>query len=260
MMNQQERALWLIRALMREMPQYGDVPVPALPSQRWQLLRSLMNLRPPLPAGEEFLRVQDAFRRQMMADKGIVDASALPPSPADGRLVLWQGDITTLRCDAIVNAANSQLLGCFSPCHGCIDNIIHSMAGVQLRLACHELMQRQGHEEPAGQAKCTPGFNLPAKCVLHTVGPIVDGPLTGEHERLLASCYRSCLHLAAERGLRSVAFCCISTGVFRFPARRAAQIAVQTVQEALREADCPRTVIFNVFKDSDLQIYRELLA
>ncbi len=260
MMNQQERALWLIRALMREMPQYGDVPVPALPSQRWQLLRSLMNLRPPLPASEEFLRVQDAFLRQMTADKGIVDASALPPSPADGRLVLWQGDITTLRCDAIVNAANSQLLGCFSPCHGCIDNIIHSMAGVQLRLACHELMQRQGHEEPAGQAKCTPGFNLPAKCVLHTVGPIVDGPLTGEHERLLASCYRSCLRLAAERGLRSLAFCCISTGVFRFPARRAAQIAVQTVQDALREADCPGTVIFNVFKDSDLQIYRELLA
>ncbi len=260
MMNQQERALWLIRALMKDMPQYGEVPIPALPPQRWQLLRSLMNLRPPLPASDEFLQVQDAFLGQMTAEKGIVDASALPPVPVDGRLVLWQGDITTLRCDAIVNAANSQLLGCFSPCHGCIDNIIHTMAGVQLRLACHELMLRQGHEEPAGQAKCTPGFDLPAKYVLHTVGPIVDGPLTGQHEETLASCYRSCLRLAAERGLRSLAFCCISTGVFRFPARRAAQIAVQTVKEALQKADCPQTVIFNVFKDSDLQIYRELLA
>ena len=189
-MNQQERCLWLIRALLEELPQYGDTPIPALPDRRWRLLRSLMNVRPPLPTSDEFLRVQDAFLREMTAEKGIVDASALPAGREE-QLVLWQGDITRLRCDAIVNAANGQMLGCFSPCHGCIDNIIHTMAGVQLRLACAELMERQGREEPAGQAKITPGFNLPAKYVLHTVGPIVDGPLTREHEELLSSCYRS---------------------------------------------------------------------
>ena len=161
-MNQQERCLWLIRALMEELPQYGDAPIPALPDRRWRLLRSLMNVRPPLPASDEFLRVQDAFLREMTAEKGIVDASALPTGREE-QLVLWQGDITRLKCDAIVNAANGQMLGCFSPCHGCIDNMIHTMAGVQLRLACAELMERQGREEPAGQAKITPGFNLPAK-------------------------------------------------------------------------------------------------
>ena len=259
-MNQQERCLWLIKALLKDMPQYADTPIPALPDRRWRLLRSLMNVRPPMPVSEEFLKVQDAFLQEMTAEKGIVDASTLPASQRDERLILWQGDITRLKCDAIVNAANSQMLGCFSPCHGCIDNIIHTMAGVQLRLNCDELMQAQGHEEPTGQAKITPGFNLPAKYVLHTVGPIVDGPLTREHERLLASCYRSCLELAAEKGCESVAFCCISTGVFSFPAERAAEIAVETVQDELRQNAAVRKVIFNVFKDSDLQIYQKLLA
>ena len=259
-MNQQERCLWLIKALLADMPQFEDTPVPASPQQRWRLLRSLMNVRPPMPVSEEFLKVQDAFLRQMTLEKGVADADALTPSAKDPRLSLWQGDITTLRCDAIVNAANSGMLGCFSPCHGCIDNMIHTMAGVQLRLFCHALMQRQGHEEPAGQAKITPGFNLPAKHVLHTVGPIVDGPLTREHERLLASCYRTCLKRAAENGCESVAFCCISTGVFRFPADRAAEIAVQTVREYLQEPGSVRKVVFNVFKDSDLDIYRKLLS
>ena len=257
-MNQQERCLWLIRALMEELPQYGDTPIPALPDRRWRLLRSLMNVRPPLPASDEFLRVQDAFLREMTAEKGIVDASALPAGREE-QLVLWQGDITRLRCDAIVNAANGQMLGCFSPCHGCIDNIIHTMAGVQLRLACAELMERQGREEPAGRAKITPGFNLPAKYVLHTVGPIVDGPLTREHERLLSSCYRSCLFLAQEKGCGSVAFCCISTGVFMFPNQRAAEIAVQTVRAWLAETGSRMRVVFNVFKDLDRDIYERLL-
>ena len=219
-----------------------------------------MNVRPPMPVSEDFLQIQDAFLKQMTAEKGTAAANELHASHRDERLVLWQGDITTLKCDAIVNAANSQMLGCFSPCHGCTDNIIHTMAGVQLRLACHELMRAQGHEEPAGQAKITPGFNLPAKHVLHTVGPIVDGPLTAEHERLLASCYRACLDLAAENGCGSVAFCCISTGVFCFPAERAAEIAVETVQAWLAETGSGMRVIFNVFKDSDLEIYRALLA
>ena len=259
-MNQQERCLWLIKALLKDMPQYADTPIPALPDRRWRLLRSLMNVRLPMPVSEEFLKVQDAFLQEMTAEKGIVDAATLPASQRDERLILWQGDITRLKCNTIVNAANSQMLGCFSPCHGCIDNIIHTMAGVQLRLNCHELMRAQGHEEPTGQAKVTPGFNLPAKYVLHTVGPIVDGPLTREHERLLASCYRSCLELAAEKGCESVAFCCISTGVFSFPAERAAEIAVKTVLDGLRQKAPVRRVIFNVFKDSDLQIYQELLA
>ena len=256
-MNQQERCLWLIRALLEELPQYGDTPIPALPDRRWRLLRSLMNVRPPLPASDEFLRVQDAFLQEMTAEKGIVDVSSLPGR--EEQLVLWQGDITRLKCDAIVNAANGQMLGCFSPCHGCIDNIIHTMAGVQLRLACAELMERQGREEPAGRAKITPGFNLPAKYVLHTVGPIVDGPLTREHERLLSSCYRSCLSLAKEKGCGSIAFCCISTGVFLFPNQRAAEIAVQTVRAWLAETGSRMRVVFNVFKDLDRDIYERLL-
>ena len=259
-MDQQERCKRLIDELLKEMPEYADTPVPALPDRRWRLLRSLMNVRPPMPAGEGFLRVQDDFLRQMTAEKGVVDAAALEPSAADPRVVLWQGDITRLSCGAIVNAANSQLLGCFSPCHGCIDNIIHTMAGVQLRLACHEIMRKQGQEEPAGRAKITPGFNLPARYVLHTVGPIVDGPLTAEHERLLASCYRSCLGLAAENDLESIAFCCISTGVFMFPNQRAAEIAVETVRNWLDETGSGMKVVFNVYKDLDREIYERLLS
>ena len=259
-MNQQERCLWLIRALLDETPQYRNMAVPLGAERRWQLLRSLMNVRPPMPVTDEFLCVQDEFLKEMTAEKGITDGDSLPACPGDPHLVLWQGDITTLRCDAIVNAANSQLLGCFSPCHGCIDNIIHTMSGVQLRLACDELMRAQGYEEPTGQAKITPGFNLPARYVLHTVGPIIDDEVTAGDEALLASCYHSCLELANQNGLRSVAFCCISTGVFRFPPDRAAGIAVRAVKEFLRGETSVRRVIFNVFKDSDLAIYRELLA
>lgn len=259
-MTQQERCVWLIRQLLEDMPQYRDTPVSLLPEQRWRLLRSLMNVRPPMPVTEEFCRVQDAFLQQMTQEKGIVEAETLPPVSKDARLVLWQGDITTLKCDAIVNAANSQMLGCFSPCHGCIDNIIHTMAGVRLRLACSELMRAQGCEEPTGEAKITPGFNLPAKYVLHTVGPIIDDEVTPDDERLLASCYRSCLDLADLHGLHSIAFCCISTGVFRFPANLAAEIAIRTVTAFLQKETSIQRVIFNVFKDSDLLIYQKLLT
>ena len=256
-MTQNERRRFLIHALLEEMPQYQYPVFPFTADRQWRLFRSLMNVRPPMPVTEEFLQVQDAFLKKMTEEKGIVDADSLPACSGDHRLVLWQGDITTLRCDAIVNAANSQMLGCFSPCHGCIDNIIHTMSGVQLRLACHQLMQSQGHEEPTGQAKITPGFNLPAKYVLHTVGPIIDGDeVTPAAEALLASCYRSCLELAEQHHLHSVAFCCISTGVFRFPPELAAEIAIRTVKEFLRKETCIKRVIFNVFKDSDLQIYQ----
>ena len=259
-MNQEERRLYLIRALQREMPQYGKVRIPESGEGQWRLLRSLFNVRPPYPASPEFLDIQDEYLGEMIRERGITDGDSLPPAASDPRLVLWQGDITSLRCDAIVNAANSALLGCWQPCHSCIDNIIHSFAGVQLRIKCSELMEAQGHEEETGKAKITPAYNLPSKFVLHTVGPIILGELEEEDCRLLADCYRSCLSLAAENGLRSVAFCCISTGVFRFPPERAAEIAVKTVKAFLDHSETSlKRVIFNVFKDSDWKIYSNIL-
>lgn len=189
----------------------------------------------------------------------LVDSATLPACAINSRMALWQGDITTLRIDAIVNAANSALLGCFSPCHACIDNIIHTRAGLQLRRDCHALMQAQGHEEPTGHAKITPAYNLPCRYVLHTVGPIIEGVLTPNDCALLASCYQSCLDLAVAYGLESVAFCCISTGVFHFPQQRAAEIAVQTVTDFLRTNRTLKQVVFNVFTDADAVIYDCLL-
>jgi O-acetyl-ADP-ribose deacetylase (regulator of RNase III) len=212
------------------------------------------------PGSEAFLKVQDENLSGLIAEQGITDADTLPPTAADPRLVIWKGDITTLQIDAIVNAANSRMEGCWQPCHACIDNCIHTYSGVQLRLRCHELMMEQGTEEPTGSAKITPGYNLPATYVLHTVGPIIDHPLTERDCALLASCYTSCLKLAAQNGCRSVAFCCISTGVFRFPQDKAAEIAVQTVREFLKEASVVERVVFNVFNPEDERIYRGLLG
>ena len=256
-MNQAERRLYLIRYLLAEDRRLAGMEIPPDKKGQEDLLRALMNIRPPKPADSEFLSVQDAYLREERDARGITDASTL--TPVRGNLCLWQGDITTLAADGIVNAANSALLGCFHPLHGCIDNIIHSRAGVQLRLACNRLMEAQGHEEPTGRAKITPAYNLPSRFVLHTVGPVITGRVTGEDERLLASCYRSCLALAAENGLESLAFCCISTGEFHFPNRLAAETAVQTVEDWTRETESGMKVIFNVFKDTDLQIYREIL-
>ena len=258
-MMQSERRIYLIRALLAEQPErYGKVQIPSEAGAQARLLRALFNLRPPMPALPEFLRVQDDYLRAELAGKGITDADAL--GELRPGVYLWRGDITTLRCDAIVNAANSALLGCFCPNHGCIDNAIHTFAGVQLRLACSEIMDAQGHEEPTGSAKITPGFNLPSRYVLHTVGPIVRGRVTRQDRALLASCYRTCLDLADEHGLRSVAFCCISTGEFHFPNELAAQIAVEAAceHEAVRQGRI--RVIFNVFKEQDENIYRRLLC
>ena len=225
-----------------------------------RLLRALMNIRPPLPLDPDFLRLQDALLSAEREERGVVDAAALPEAPGHPGIALWQGDITRLRADAVVNAANSTLLGCFHPCHGCIDNAIHSAAGLQLRDACARLMEAQGHPEPAGGAKLTGGCNLPARHVLHTVGPIISGPLTGADRAALASCYTACLSLAAEHGLHSVAFCCISTGEFRFPRGEAAGIAVDTVTRFLSRPTSIRKVIFNVFQDADAALYRALLG
>ena len=257
-MNQSERRLFLIQSLLDERPSCRKQEIPTDAQRQKVLLRGLMNIRSPRAIRPEFQKIQDAYLQAETAEKGITDIADL--SPIQLGLYLWQGDITTLRCDAIVNAANSGMTGCSVPNHRCIDNAIHTYAGVKLRLACAELMEQQGYPEPTGTAKITPAFNLPCKYVLHTVGPIIDGPVTAQDEALLASCYRACLEKAAEQDLESVAFCCISTGEFHFPNNLAAQIAVHTVKEFLSRQTSVRKVIFNVFKDLDKQIYQQLLT
>lgn len=258
-MTPEEQRICLIRTLAGEMPQYRKVEIPEDEAGQKQLIRALMNVRPPLPPGREFLEIQDTYLRDEIMKRGIVDASSLAPVKEGSRIFLWQGDITRLRADAIVNAANSALLGCFHPLHSCIDNAIHSFSGIQLRLACNEIMRAQGHEEPTGTAKITPGYNLPSRYVLHTVGPVISGPLREKDCCLLADCYRSCLELAVKSGIRSIAFCCISTGVFQFPRERAAETAIETVAGFLEGDKSLKQVIFNVFADLDLAVYRRLL-
>ena len=256
-MTQEERLSFLIRFLLAEDPAYAGMPMPGTLSEQRRLLRGLLNVRPPKPVSAEFLEIQDAYLQERLKERGVQSAADL--IPLQPGLFVWQGDITTLAADAIVNAANSQMLGCFVPCHGCIDNAIHTYAGVQLRLECAEIMRRQGHAEETGQAKLTKAYNLPCRYVLHTVGPIVQGAVTKRDKALLESCYRACLELALENGLRSVAFCCISTGEFHFPNEDAARIAVRTVQSfRAQHPDAPE-VIFNVFQDKDAAIYRQLL-
>ncbi len=261
-MNKLEQLQKLNRTLLEErrglQAQADQFPVEEAAQRR--LLRSLMNTRQPIPLPAGFLALQDEALGAEREEKGVVEADALPVAAAHPQIALWQGDITRLRADAIVNAANSALLGCFCPCHGCIDNAIHSAAGLQLREACNRLMEAQGLPEPTGRAKLTKGYNLPARYVLHTVGPIIRGKVTERDREKLASCYRSCLELAAENGLETVAFCCISTGEFHFPNREAAEIAVSTVKQFLQTPTSIRKVIFNVFKDTDAEIYRGLLG
>lgn len=257
-MTQEERLDWLISYLARERGPYQGVPLPKQLAEKRQLFRALQNIRPPAPVSTEFLQIQDAYLQAERVAKGITRLEDL--TPVRPGIYLWQGDITTLAVDAIVNAANSQLLGCFVPCHKCIDNAIHSAAGMQLRAECSQLMGAQGHEEPIGSAKLTKAYNLPCRYVLHTVGPIIHGTVTKSDCDRLASCYRACLDLAMQNGIKSIAFCCISTGEFHFPNRRAAEIAVSTVEEYNSRSHRPLEVIFNVFQDVDLHIYRELLG
>ena len=248
--------------LLAEMPEYklqAEGFLQDLTSQR-RLLRSLMNVRLPMPLNQEFLAMQDELLSAERDSKGIVEGAALPAVSGHPQIAVWKGDITRLKADAVVNAANAALLGCFCPCHGCIDNAIHSAAGLQLRDECNQIMQAQGRPELTGRARLTKGYNLPARYVLHTVGPIVQGHVTSRDRQELASCYRSCLELAAEHGLESVAFCCISTGEFHFPNQEAAEIAVKTVTEFLRQDTSIKRVIFNVFKGVDETIYRRMLG
>ena len=258
-MTQDERREYLIQYLLKEEIRFGRQHIPADKEEQENLLRSLMNVRPPRPVSGDFLKIQDEYLMERNIERGITDVDTLAPVKSDSRLYIWQGDITTLKCDAIVNACNSQMLGCFSPMHACIDNFIHTYAGVELRLKMHEIMTKQGHEEETGKAKITSGYNLPAKYVLHTVGPIIQWKVTREDETLLASCYTECLKLAADTGVESIAFCCLSTGVFRFPQQRAAEIATNAVKQYLDKDSRIKKVIFNVFKDEDLKIYNGLL-
>ena len=243
-MNELESLLQLNKMLLAESPQYlaQAAAFPPDAEAQWRLFRSLVNVRAPRPAGGDFLALQDSLLQKITACKGVTAFHSL--TPMQKGLYLWRGDITTLQTDGIVNAANSGLTGCYHPCHQCIDNAIHTFSGVQLRLACASIIKAQGRPEPAGQAKITRAYNLPCRYVLHTVGPAVAGAPSQKDRDLLASCYRSCLALAEKHGLRSIAFCCISTGEFHFPRRKAAEIAVKTVKEYLNASPgllCPHT-------------------
>lgn len=266
MLTREEKVQSLIEYLKKENTGYASLQEPVSVYEQRRLLRSLMNARWPGWASEEFYEMQDNLLTEEVEERGVVDAMLLPVIEDEypcyeiknsKRISLWQGDITRLKIDAIVNAANSQLLGCFVPCHGCIDNVIHSAAGIQLRNECAQIMAAQGHDEPTGKAKITKGYNLPAKHVIHTVGPIVGTEVTEKQKEQLKSCYLSCLKLAEKNGLKSIAFCCISTGEFHFPNKLAAQIAVETVDRHLSGSKLER-VVFNVFKDEDLNVYRKL--
>ena len=257
-MNQEDRRKYLIKGLLKERPEYENMQIPSDAGEQKMLLRSLMNIRMPEEIDPAFLQIQDAYLSEENEKKGIVTLADIGEVQPD--LSIWKGDITRLRVGAIVNAANSGMTGCYQPCHNCIDNCIHTYAGIQLRNYCNHMMIKQRHEEPTGQAKITPAFNLPCDYVIHTVGPIVQGRVTKKHERLLASCYESCLRIADENEVTSIAFCCISTGVFMFPNKRAAELAVQTVKQYKEKTKSKIKVIFNVFKVEDERLYKQLLG
>lgn len=257
-MTQTERRMYLITELLKEQRKYENLKIPTSETEQKKLLRSLFNIRMPKPISKAFLEIQDEYLKEETRVKVITDFGSL--QPIRDNLYLWQGDITTLACDAIVNAANSELLGCFCPCHGCIDNAIHTFSGIELRLKCAEIMQNQGHREETGKVKVTPAYNLPCKYVFHTVGPIIAGRVTEKDKERLESCYRSCLEAADKIGINSIAFCCISTGEFHFPNDKAAEIAVQTVGKYQLQTKSRIKVIFNVFKTIDYEIYRGLLG
>lgn len=263
-MTQSERLDYLVEAFIEDSKEYGDLRIPNDPEEKRRILRSLMNIRMPSSMSEEVLSVQDDYLTERNREKGIVTLNDIPEIK-DG-LSIWQGDITRLAVDAIVNAANSQMLGCFVPMHSCIDNCIHSFAGIQLRNECNEKMKvkriqyGEDYEQPTAVPMLTEAYNLPARKIVHVVGPIVSGRLTEDLENDLADCYANTLDLCKDSGLRSVAFCCISTGVFHFPNRKAAQIAVKTVREWMkRYPDSMDRVIFNVFKDEDRRYYEQEL-
>jgi O-acetyl-ADP-ribose deacetylase (regulator of RNase III) len=258
-MEQETRLDWLLSYLLNEHKGQDNIEVPESYTEKRVLFRGLVNMRLPFPVSKDFINIQDAFLTEEVREKGIVTLDNIPPCLVNDRLSLWQGDITRLAIDTIVNAANSEMLGCFVPGHHCIDNAIHTAAGVQLREECHDIMRAQGHLEKTGAAKITKGYNLPAKYVIHTVGPAVKGKPTKVQMRELARCYQSCLELAALNDIKTIAFCCISTGVFAFPKVLAAEIAIDTVLRFLKRDTSISRIVFNVFTDEDFRLYKEMI-
>lgn len=261
---QEQRLNFLLKEFEADAGRDGNIEIPNNMGEKQKILRALMNVRMPKKMADEVIKVQDEYLRECIQEKGIVTLADIPA--IRGNLSVWQGDITRLKVDAIVNAANSQMLGCFIPLHTCIDNQIHTFSGIQLREECNNKMEKlrekygRDYEQPTAIPMLTEGYNLPAKKVVHIVGPIVSGGLTSDLEKDLADCYTNTLDMCMENNLKSVAFCCISTGVFHFPNKRAAEIAVSTVEEWLKaHPDSLERVIFNVFKDEDKKYYEELL-
>ena len=260
-MTQQERLIYLLKGLVVEYTEkYKDehIEIPNDEAEQFTLFRSLCNIRSAGFMPAEWMKIQDEYLTELAREKGIVTINDMEKRAP--QIYLWQGDITRLSVDAIVNAANNQLLGCFAPNHRCIDNAIHTFAGIELRMACSRMIEYMDMPEKTGVARKTYGFNLPAKHVIHTVGPIIYDSLTDIEREQLSSCYRSCLELANAYSLQSIAFCCISTGEFRFPNEEAAQIAIDTVRTYLKETNSKIQVVFNVFKDIDYDIYDKLLG
>ena len=260
-MTQQERLIYLLKGLVVEYTEkYKDehIEIPNDEAEQFTLFRSLCNIRSAGFMPAEWMKIQDEYLTELAREKGIVTINDMEKRAP--QIYLWQGDITRLSVDAIVNAANNQLLGCFAPNHRCIDNAIHTFAGIELRMACSRMIEYMDMPEKTGVARKTYGFNLPAKHVIHTVGPIIYDSLTDIDREQLASCYRSCLELANAYSLQSIAICCISTGEFRFPNEDAAQIAIDTVRTYLKETNSKIQVVFNVFKDIDYDIYDKLLG
>lgn len=282
-MNETEKTDLLLNKLKEDSSEYKNLETNEYNlAEKKNLIRSLMNIRMPGKPSDELTDLQDAYLQDELKAKGVVSLADIPTIqeqfgnkslrtgnplfPAD-KLSLWQGDITRLKAGAIVNAANSQMLGCFVPCHKCIDNAIHSAAGIQLREECSHIMKHRrmkygrNYEEPTGIATLTSGYNLPCDHVIHTVGPIVYGEVNDRLCQDLQNCYENVLKCCMEHHISSVAFCCISTGEFHFPNDKAAKIAVETVTNFLeKHNDCMERVIFNVFKDSDLEIYKSILT
>lgn len=272
---QTERLDYLLKEFKEDSLHYKDLETGDGYEEKRMAFRSLMNIRDPRPMSEDVVKIQDEFLTEETKEKGIVSLDMIPTVASQygsghilaDKISIWQGDITRIQAGAIVNAANSQMLGCFVPCHRCIDNAIHSAAGIQLRAECSRYMDRRKmqygsrYEEPTGQAVLTKGYNLPAEYVIHTVGPIVGGVLSNRHRQDLRNCYENVLKCCVENGIRSVAFCCISTGEFHFPNAEAAKIAVKTVTDFLKDNESAfDRIIFNVFKDMDRDLYEKALT
>lgn len=241
---------YLLRYLLKEKPIVNSIP--NNDEEKKNLWRTLCNIREPKAISNEFIKIEDEFLQEELKSKNVTNADNIK---ANNRISLWQGDITKLKIDCIINAANSQGLGCFQPLHNCIDNQIQTYAGIQMRLECNEYMKTINYNLPTGEAFITKGYNLPSKYVIHTVGPIIQFRVTQKEEKELSDCYINSLKLAIEKGIKTVAFPCISTGVFRFPKDKACEIAIKSVKEFVKENKTIEKVIFNVFSDEDYNIY-----